>query len=210
MEGIKEKFEKLIGLDKKYKIFGSFSHKYKINPKLSEEEILKFESENKITLPAEYREYLKTIGNGGAGPFYGLFPLGESDGGEVEFSKEFVYTRENSLNLYELLESDEFDVEDDEAYDAKWDEIYDKAFRGFLFIAHEGCGMYSILVVNGEEYGNMWYCDFANDAGLFPYTSPKTNGPMKFDEWLEIWLDKAIDCIETGAEELHGYGNFIV
>jgi hypothetical protein len=31
-------------------------------------------------LPQEYRHFLTEIGNGGAGPFYGLFPWGKWDG----------------------------------------------------------------------------------------------------------------------------------
>ena len=76
---INEKLEKLIKLDKDFSIFGSSSHEYIINPKLTEEEIQNFEEKNQITLPDEYREYLKNIGNGGAGPFYGLLELEDND-----------------------------------------------------------------------------------------------------------------------------------
>ena len=32
--------------------------------------------------------------------------------------------------------------------------------------------MYSVLIVNAEDkdtYGTVWYYDFANDVGLFPF-----------------------------------------
>lgn len=32
-----------------------------------------------MTLPGDFRTFLAAIGNGGAGPFYGVFPLGKVD-----------------------------------------------------------------------------------------------------------------------------------
>ena len=78
-KSIEEKLKKLIELDKDFSIFGSESHEYIINSKLTEEEIQNFEAKNQLTLPSEYREYLKNIGNGGAGPFYGLLELEDND-----------------------------------------------------------------------------------------------------------------------------------
>jgi hypothetical protein len=38
-----------------------------------------FESTNRIGLPNDYRQFLAMIGNGGAGPFYGLARLNACD-----------------------------------------------------------------------------------------------------------------------------------
>jgi len=51
-----------------------------LNPVLPEQEVLAFAQRYQIELPADYRYFLTTVGNGGAGPFYGIFPLGQADG----------------------------------------------------------------------------------------------------------------------------------
>lgn len=50
--------------------FGAYSHKYKLSPPASEETIQKFEEQEGIRLPEEYRDFLLFVGNGGAGPYY--------------------------------------------------------------------------------------------------------------------------------------------
>jgi hypothetical protein len=54
-------------------------HGFLPNPVLQQEEVLAFEQRPEIDLP-DYRHFLTTVGNGGAGPYYGIFPLGQSDG----------------------------------------------------------------------------------------------------------------------------------
>jgi hypothetical protein len=53
-------------------------HKGCLNPVLSEEEVVAFERQHRITLPKEYRTFLLEVGNGGLGPGYGLSTLAEA------------------------------------------------------------------------------------------------------------------------------------
>lgn len=46
-----------------------------LNPPLTEEQIVEFESANGIELPEDYRLFLSIAGDGGAGPHRGLVPL---------------------------------------------------------------------------------------------------------------------------------------
>src|SRR4029453_14387086 len=39
------------------------------------ESVQEFEADNRIKLPEDYREFILTIGCGGAGPYLGLLPL---------------------------------------------------------------------------------------------------------------------------------------
>jgi hypothetical protein len=61
-------------------VFGADSHQFLVNDPLAESVVQTFERKHKIQLPADYRSFLTTIGNGGAGPYYGIFPLGYMDG----------------------------------------------------------------------------------------------------------------------------------
>lgn len=57
--------------------FGSETHHFELRPPLSEETIATFERERGLRLPDDYRAFLAGVGNGGAGPFYGLLSLAE-------------------------------------------------------------------------------------------------------------------------------------
>ena len=57
-------------------LFGSNHHAFKLNPVSSESRVGEFERKLSIHLPSEYREFITGVGNGGAGLFYGIFPLG--------------------------------------------------------------------------------------------------------------------------------------
>lgn len=61
--------------DPDFSRFGAGSHKYQLNPPVSEETIAAFEERFGISLPDGYRNFLLWIGGGGAGPFYGLYSL---------------------------------------------------------------------------------------------------------------------------------------
>lgn len=55
--------------------FACWGHAHLFNPVLPLEELAAWEELMEVTLPADYRTYLTQLGNGGAGPAYGLFPL---------------------------------------------------------------------------------------------------------------------------------------
>lgn len=58
---------------------GAASHRYRAAPRLSEAEVAAFEVAHLVSLPAEYREWITAVGNGGVGPDEGLGPLAEWD-----------------------------------------------------------------------------------------------------------------------------------
>ena len=55
--------------------FGESKHGFRLGPPLGEGELAAFEQVHGVSLPAGYRAFLTEIGNGGAGPYYGLVPL---------------------------------------------------------------------------------------------------------------------------------------
>ncbi len=59
--------------------FGAEAHQYLLNQPLTPSEVTAFEARYGLSLPGEYRSFLLEVGDGGAGPFYGIFRLDHSD-----------------------------------------------------------------------------------------------------------------------------------
>ena len=84
IERIKVKLRAARKADPHRKVFGASSHRYKLKTPLRHHDLQTFERRYSITLPSCYRAFATEIGNGGpsfressAGPFYGIYPLGE-------------------------------------------------------------------------------------------------------------------------------------
>lgn len=159
---------------------------------LTEKVVANYEKNHHITLPEDYRKFITTIANGGTQPFYGLYSLKEqSSEFHVAINEKFPYTMEKPLNIFQLS---------DEEYDAIFETEENNIDAGYLFLCHEGCGMYSILIVNTEDkdtYGTVWYYDLANDAGILPLINPKNKKPMYFLDWLEYYVDKTLELDDS-------------
>jgi len=189
------------------KTLGSDEHGFKLNPPLNERTVLGFEQTYGISLPDDYRSFLTAIGNGGAGPFYGIFPLGQFDSagnGLVSWSEGdgFVASLRlpfrlqgawNDISLYpaeELLTKDETEywkqIEKFEA--AYWDS---SRMNGAIPISHMGCALRVWLVVTGEEGGFLWRDGRADNSGLSPLLL-RDGSKAQFASWYLEWLDHAL------------------
>ena len=80
--------------------FGIPFHGCILNPTLAESVVRQFETDHRVALPPDYRHFLTQIGNGGAGPYYGVFPLGLMDGN----SSDLEQWHENDGLIGELSE----------------------------------------------------------------------------------------------------------
>ena len=134
---IADMIRRLRAADSRRRVFGSQNHRYRLGRKLSEEELAKFEAIHGIQLPEDYRCFLALVGNGGAGPYYGLEPL---DSFGRDRSKPFPYTRATDQLT--------------EAESKRSPDVY--SLPGILEFCHQGCDIYSYLVVNGPTYGTIW------------------------------------------------------
>lgn len=183
--------------------FGSEGHSFRMNPVLSESEASAFERDHKIVLPSDYRRFLTELGNGGAGPFYGVFPLGfmddnfdlrlwqENDSSVGTLSRPFSFRAEwNDLSDYpeaDLLKRDvkEYDRQIEQFEGRYWSS---QLMNGALPICHEGCALRVWLVVTGEQAGRLWEDRRAEYAGLRPVRLAN-GGAATFSEWYKEWLD---------------------
>jgi hypothetical protein len=193
-------------LDRGLNAFGANAHEYKLNPPIALKELEGFESEHRIKLPEDFREFLLTVGNGGAGPYYGLFPLGffdgsghaleswkAGDGFAGRLNEKFPHA--GAWNFAEEeFEPPEFTNDDDEEL---WHNNQDCRYwaphlvDGSFPICHQGCAYRNLLVVSGPERGNIWLDARAGDGGITP-VSAHSNQRVTFLEWYCSWLQSAL------------------
>jgi hypothetical protein len=186
----------------KFGVFGEEGHNYELHPPLSNEEVSEFEVEHGVRLPEDYRQFLTRVGNGGAGPHYGLFKLGEIDDGFGygpwddfigQLSSPFPHTE--GWNDLAGKPDDSTEMES-EAYDAlieAFDQRYydPRQVDGAIPICHKGCALRQWLVITGPEAGHVWCDDRADCKGLYPL---KADGRERtsFFEWYRGWLDGVV------------------
>jgi len=200
LERIKQKLDHLRQVDTRRTIFGAESHQYLLNPCLSEWQIRSFEQSYAIHLPDDYRSFLQAIGNGGAGPYYGIIPLEQSlrdwcrEEDPLYPSKEFPL--HTSLELYTLGSGADFDRYMISYYT-----------QGTIDICDYGCAIYFMLVVNGSEKGSIWVDDRASDGGIFALTQRiGQHRHVDFLTWYENWLDKSIQAVQgVKLDSEYGY-----
>jgi hypothetical protein len=159
-----------------------------------------------VRLPEDYRQFLIEVGNGGAGPFYGVFPLGfvddnldlrawqENDALVGNLSEPFVFDR--AWN--DLSGMPEADLQDrDEAEYYRQQESFEDSYwnsslvNGAIPICHEGCAIRILLVVNGSQAGKLWEDRRSGNEGIRPLML-KDGSPATFGAWYSEWLRSCI------------------
>ena len=176
IEAIKEKLEELKDLDKRFSIFGSSRHKYELNKTLSDEEINKIEKDYQISISNNYKEFLKYVGNGGAGCGYGLERLELKN-----INPPYIGTQKLLRNWDDPRKIDCDMVELDE-------------ISGYIKLFDYGCGMEYCLIVNGEEEGGLIFFDC---DGRFEKIEDKS-----FIDIYENWLDESLNTLRRVKKSL--------
>lgn len=198
LQRIKGKLEKLKSLDQDMSIFGSGDdkffgtpgHHYELNPVLTEQEVLEIEKKLNISIPEEYREFLLNVGDGGAGPAWGLISI------------KWAFPDDEFLKKYPDFCSQEFSYDESWAEgirahfkdDPAYMEPLPDPFGGYFKLNDYGHAMSAILIVgHGSQYGKMWFLD--DDAPSFAPMHQEVQGRewyMSFLDWYENWLDESL------------------
>ncbi len=187
-------------------VFGADSHHFQLNPSLPGEDVVRFEREHGVELPSDYRQFITSVGNGGAGPFYGIFPLGkmddnfdlrtwqEDDGFIGVLSSPFSLA--NHWNELTGMPADDLVDQDEAEYEAQMD-AFDKSYwrsslmNGAIPICHEGCALRVWLVVSGPESGKIWEDRRSGYAGITRMTLAD-GSPATFASWYGEWLNSCL------------------
>lgn len=181
LEELRLLLEKARTADADLKQFGAKNHKYQWNPPVALADVEAFEREIGVTLPEGYRDFLLQVGDGGAGPFYGLFSLKQVHGRlgwPLEPEKP------------PILRPGMSEVETHEGENWK---------RGCIPIESEGDTYFTCLMVSGPDQGRVVYIEYEGYWVFFPrepdflswYTRwlrDTANGYRRFG-WFATYLD---------------------
>jgi len=171
--------------------FGAGSHQYKLSAPASEEMLQGFERQYHIQLPEEYRDFLRLIGNGGAGPYYGLYGVG------AKKIPDFVdiCCIDAEPVIYPKMSDEDWDRVADPEGRRKGEKVH--PYAGILPIGSQGCTLMTGLVLKGPYRGQVVYYD--EDFCGQPFFVREKG----FLAWYERWLREVIAGYE---EEEAGFG----
>jgi hypothetical protein len=210
------KLEQLKALDPSLRNFGARAHGYALNPPLPDSAMKAVEEKYRCRLPEDYAFFLTRVGNGGAGPFAGVFPLEMQDdgfeltpwsGGSMvgDLEKPFAFTA--AWNLPDEFwaqqpDPDESTTEEEEdrlweAWDEKLSDYWaPELMNGAIPICHQGCALRIWLVVCGPAYGTVWDDSRADNEGIAPLLD-KDGNFLTFKAWYLDWLDAALSAARS-------------
>ena len=206
LQRIQRKLSQAKAADKDLEVFGASSHKYHLNPPVSEAEVLAFEKKYGVSLPEDYRAFVQTIGDANAqkletiaGPYYGLYAFGTQvddllyEGSEINLKAHCALshdmTQEEWESLSDPLLTNEEEEDEEEGYVIEVEDNYfaerAKVFGGLLPLGSQGCTYYHALVLNGKYAGRVVNVDL-------DLAQPKFAFETNFLDWYERYLDEVI------------------
>ena len=211
LQRIQQKLAQAKAADKDLEVFGASSHKYHLNPPVSEAEVLAFEEKYGISLPEDYRAFVQTIGDVNAqkletmaGPYYGLYAFGTQvddllyEGSEIYLKAPCALSPDMTQEEWEALsdpllmseeDDEDFEEDEEEGYVIEVEDNYieecGKVFGGLLPLGSQGCTYYHALVLNGKYAGRIVNVDL-------DLAQPKFAFETNFLDWYERYLDEVI------------------
>jgi hypothetical protein len=189
---IAENLRRLRDKDSSFAVFGAQAHQYRLGPALTESEVERIEERLGIELPIEYRLFVTQLGNGGAGPHYGLFAFDGCDPEDItsleQVRKHFRWTHAFDPGSWESPSGDDVWWDEDSVGDGERPTILN--LPGVLYICHYGCALRFFLIVQGESVGEVWMDKQPDHDGVVPECD-EDGRHLSFLDWYEKWLDKA-------------------
>ena len=189
--------------DRGHEVFGAAAHRWRLSPVAREAQLRAWEREHGVELPPDYRAFLAEFGNGGAGPDYGLFPLGLWDGAGAALEPwaphagllraPFPHRAAWNLPADRLEPPDDLDDDARHAWQEALDDEYFAAalLDGAFWICHHGCALRTVLVVTGPERGNVWLDGRSDYGGLAPHLDG-VGRHLGFSDWYLGWLERSL------------------
>lgn len=187
-------------IDSKYENFGASGHKYKLNPPVQASFVHRIEERFGFLLPEDYFRFITEVGDGGAGPDYGIKPFAAFlkkgvDAHAERFWEEYRNSLGNPFRPRRMKpdEVDEYAIASREAYDRAPDRyyIYEKPepydlcdTDGFYVLGTHGCQWDFGLIISGEWRGQVFDAD---NEGAYALVA------RSFEEFYQNWVDYILD-----------------
>lgn len=203
IERIKAKLTDLRQLDPGCELFGASTHRYRLGSPLTASELEDYEKELGVRLPSDYRDFVMEAGHGGAGPFYGLFKLNDSDPENItdldQIKKPFRWHDATNPMQWENSEKgDGVFIYGEENADEPFP-VY-LIVPGVLYTCNYGCAIRFFLVVNGPHSGEVWMDRQAEENGIIPECG-ENGSRLHFLQWYEKWLDEGISRFRKDEDQ---------
>ena len=163
-----------------------------------------FETRHGIALPEGYRRFVLEIGNGGAGPFYGLFPLGDHTAALTGDDTPGVLARPacwcRAWPWTSGRPCARLGLDDDAQSADAYRQANAALHGGVMSLGDQGCGILHALVVSGPFAGRVVNLndEVRDHPPLFAFEPD-------FLAWYERWLDETISGELIESEGWFGY-----
>lgn len=175
------KLARLKALDQQRQVFGAQHHDYDLFPPLSEEDLAGPEQWLGVPFPKELRAFYREVGDGIAGPYYGLHPTVRIDA----YRPSELYTDAATFRSRApgASESDGYITVDRQE------------LTGLLAIIDEGCGHEVCLVTSGPRTGEVVMVSIEGHVH-------ETN--QTFLQFYTEWLDEELGKFEMVRDLMNG------
>ncbi|MFG6384346.1 MAG: SMI1/KNR4 family protein [Lachnospiraceae bacterium] len=197
----------------KYEMFGAARHQYHLNPPIRASFVRQIEKRYGFKLPEDYFHFITEIGDGGAGPDYGIEPfvafLEKKENPRAEeyaVAYQCSLAKEFKLRPMKVNEVEEYAIAMKEVYLENPKQYFvDDAFHeedlcitnGFFVLGTHGCQWDFGIAVSGEKRGQIFDMDNEGAYGFVAYS---------FEEFYQNWLDQ-ISNKEQFLKELENWKN---
>lgn len=181
--------------DPLYQIFGANHHRWQFGKPVDMQKIYDFENDMKISLPEALVRYLTELGDGGAGPYYGIYSLDEM--------REKNKLLPETVNLPVMLDhsmtaeqwsdfAQKYETKEEEDAMQELEDMELSLLTGGLVINTPGCTMDSILMCRGAAAGEVFVIDFdcMDQLRAEPYCCGK------FEDWMIEEMKKSLATID--------------
>ncbi len=194
-------------MDPQLEMFGVADHQYRLGSPVDLAFVRTIEEAYHFRFPEDYVQFITEVGDGGAGPGYGLYPFGYYCT-EVESTKEAkareIYLRGLGREL-KLLPIESEWLEDFCISKEEYEKNPEKYFRGgkgsfnwdndtpygFFHLGTYGCWRDFGLITAGERYGQVFIRD---TEGAFELEA------RNFEEFYQDWLNSILDTKQFQKE----------